>query len=261
MPAETARQSNHPLISVIIPTYNPGDKLRLSLDSLAAQPYSLWDAIVRDASPDYAPCETIVAEFVKAHPEARVTYIGGPDKGVYDAFNKGIERTDGCYLYFLGAGDLVLDGVFQTLAPDLQAHFDSGETCVFYGNWTRPNLEQPLGNVFTWVDFARKRNICHQAIFYSRSIFSKYGLYDLRYKPRADNVLNIKLWGLSAVKKIYVPMSIACYEWDGGSETTKDPAFQQDHTKLMTLSFGPAAWILCQLLALKRIVTGQKEPI
>jgi glycosyltransferase involved in cell wall biosynthesis len=164
-----SNNNSQPLISVVIPVFKSANKLPVTLDSLFAQgDLSLWEAIVRDGSPDSSVGRQVVEQFLVKNPTANIQFIDGPDKGVYDAMNQGIEASAGKFLYFAGSGDTVLDGVFDKISGELQESLRKNKFCVVYGSWEHSDAKQLKGHEYTWMDFARKRNINH--FFFTRDI-------------------------------------------------------------------------------------------
>ena len=90
-------------ISVITITYNAARTLQRTLDSVLSQTYSHVEHLIIDgASKD----DTLrIAEQYQAASPHEVIIQSEPDKGLYDAMNKGLQRATGDYVVFLNAGD------------------------------------------------------------------------------------------------------------------------------------------------------------
>ena len=90
-------------ISIITVTYNAASVLKRTLDSVKAQSWQQIEHLIIDgASKD----ETVsMAETYKAQCPYEVVILSEPDKGLYDAMNKGLRLATGDYLVFLNAGD------------------------------------------------------------------------------------------------------------------------------------------------------------
>ncbi len=102
-PARGSRQRELPLISVVIPTYNQADYLRQALDSLLAQSYSNWEAVVvNDGSKDH----TLEVMNEYASRDARIKPNSKPNGGITSALNYGLERAVGEYFCWLSSDDL-----------------------------------------------------------------------------------------------------------------------------------------------------------
>lgn len=131
-------------------------------------------------------------------------YISEEDEGIYDAMNKGIGRSKGIWLYFLGADDKLcssntlekvsseLDDNFTIVSGAIQYDFDTNDSYfvkkqkgLFVSKWSSK----------LWV----KNTVHHQATFYNKKVF-KEGVYNTTYKILADYAFNLLLY----VKKMRV---------------------------------------------------------
>jgi glycosyltransferase involved in cell wall biosynthesis len=98
---------NNPLISVIVPTYNYGHLITETLQSISAQTYSNWECIiVDDGSTD--DTASIVKAYINTHPKQNFKYIAIRNSGPSCARNEGIKWSNGIYLQFLDADDVLL---------------------------------------------------------------------------------------------------------------------------------------------------------
>ena len=161
-------------------------------------------------------------------------YVSEPDEGIYDAMNKGIRLTSGKFLYFLGAGDRLLPGVLEAVAAEIRKLPGQGQTSrptLLYGNVDWSHYSRPYDGHFNRSKLLR-RNICHQAIFYQRSVFERLGFYNTKYPSLADWEFNIRCFNDQGIHKRYIPLRIANYEAGGKSAATPDPAFCVELSRL-----------------------------
>ncbi len=172
-----------PLISVITITYNAAETLPLTMESVAEQSFTDFEHIVVDgASTD----DTIMIARKMGTPSLRI--ISEPDKGLYDAMNKGIKLAHGRYLLFLNSGD-------KFHASDtLQAYADAIERKgpdIIYGDTDIVDIEgKRIGPrhlsapaILTVGSFSQGMLICHQAFMVRKDIAP---LYDTDYRFSAD---------------------------------------------------------------------------
>ena len=219
---------NPPLISVITPTFNSGAKIAATIASVLSQREGLYEFLVIDGGS---------ADDTLAHLRARgsaLRYLSEPDQGIYDAMNKGIRLTSGEFLYFLGAGDRLLPGVLEAVAAEIRKLSCQGQTSrptLLYGNVDWSHYSRPYDGRFNRFKLLR-RNICHQAIFYQRSVFERLGFYNTKYRSLADWEFNIRCFNDQGIHKRYIPLRIAKYEGGGKSATTPDPAFCAELSRL-----------------------------
>jgi glycosyltransferase involved in cell wall biosynthesis len=213
-----------PLISVITTTFNSGEKIAATVASVLSQPKELYEFLVIDGG----STDDTLAHLRAQGPALR--YLSEPDEGIYDAMNKGIRLTSGEFLYFLGAGDRLLPGGLEAVAAEISKLAGQSRTTrptLLYGNVNLSNESRPYDGRFDRFKLLR-RNICHQAIFYQRSVFERLGFYNTKYRFLADWEFNIRCFNDRGIRKRYVPLRIADYEGGGKSITTPDPAFYAD---------------------------------
>ena len=168
---------NPPLISVITPTFNSGAKIAATVASVLSQRKGLYEFLVIDGG----SIDDTLAHLRAQGPALR--YLSEPDEGIYDAMNKGIRLTSGKFLYFLGAGDQLLPGVLEAVAAEIRKLPGQSQTSrptLLYGNVDSSRDSQPYDGRFDRFKLLR-RNICHQAIFYQRSVFERLGFYNTKY--------------------------------------------------------------------------------
>ena len=93
-------QHLHPKFSIITVTYNAGKVLEDTIQSVITQTYKNVEYIIVDGKSTDG-----TMDIVNRYREHIHTIVSEPDKGLYDAMNKGIDLATGDYLCFLNAGD------------------------------------------------------------------------------------------------------------------------------------------------------------
>ncbi len=180
----THKQLMERLFTIITCTYNAADTLERTLRSVDEQTFGDYEHLVVDGASTDA-----TAAIAAAHPSELRTFVSEPDRGLYDAMNKGIGMAGGRYLIFLNAGDKFHGpDTLQRLADAACANNMPG---VLYGQTVlvdneggnpRPrHLTAP--EQLTLQSFANGMVVCHQAFVALRRLV---GFYDLRYRFSAD---------------------------------------------------------------------------
>jgi glycosyltransferase involved in cell wall biosynthesis len=114
-----------PLVSIIIPCYRQGNFLPTTLGSILQQSFTDWECIiVNDGSPDET--EEIAHEWIKK--DKRFIYVSQNNSGLAAARNKGISISQGSYLLFLDADDLLSS---QKLESDIQLFSQTNADIVY----------------------------------------------------------------------------------------------------------------------------------
>src|SRR6266487_4487683 len=232
-----------PLISVITPTFNSGAKIAATVASVLSQGKGLYEFLVIDGGSTDGTLAHLRAQ------GSALRYLAEPDEGIYDAMNKGIRLTGGEFLYFLGAGDRLLPGMLEAVAAEirkLQRHGKTSRPTLLYGNVDWSWYSRPYDGRFNRFKLLR-RNICHQAIFYQRSVFERLGFYNTKYRLLADWEFNIRCFNDQGVRTRYIPLRIADFEAGGKSATPPDLAFHAEFSRLIRQQYGVVITLLMHL--------------
>ena len=207
-------------LSIITITYNNAEGLRKTLASVTSQTFHDFEHIIVDGGStdgsveiirQYADNEAIRPEGYKATRQEKngkaddtlpnrpiasspIIWISEKDRGVYDAQNKGIRLAHGEYCYFLNAGDTfcnehVLELIFKPLTFNLSPLTSTPD--ILYGNEVIVDGAGQRVGVARGVEnpsFVDLYNSCmkHQASFIRRSLFDKYGMYDVDMRICSD---------------------------------------------------------------------------
>lgn len=211
------------VLSIIIPNFNSGNLLEDSLNSIFQVPVSFpFEVLIMDnCSSDY-PEETI-----KKFPFDNLFFFSEPDLGIYDAMNKGIKRSNGVWIYFLGAGDKVS---IQILEKEIINN--RTKQGIIYGDIVHTVLNKNVGGEFDLFRLLRI-NICQQGILYSTSVFEKFSEFSLKYPILSDYCFNLKLFFDKETSRVYANEIFCFYRGGGVSESKKDHVFNSDKNKII----------------------------
>ena len=176
----------HPKFSIITVTYNAGKVLEDTIQSVVFQTYRNVEYIIVDGG---STDNTL--DVVHKYQERICKVISEPDKGLYDAMNKGIRMATGDYLCFLNAGDELhenetLQKIVYTLKGKELPDVIYGETAIVdeeghFLHMRRLSTPEHLH----WKSFKEGMLVCHQA-FFTRRELALANPYDLRYRFSAD---------------------------------------------------------------------------
>ena len=177
--------NQQPTFSIITITYNAERWLERTILSVLSQSYPNIEYILIDgASKD----KTV--EIIKQYESGIASWISEPDKGLYDAMNKGLKRATGDYVWFVNAGDsLYTSDTVQGVASLIQKKKVLPD--IIYGDTILIDEEgKSLGkrrlkapDKLTWKKFRMGMLVCHQSFITKRTIAP---LYDLTYRYSAD---------------------------------------------------------------------------
>ncbi|QJD78368.1 glycosyltransferase family 2 protein [Spirosoma rhododendri] len=192
-----------PLISVITVVYNARPTLEATLKSVLSQKKDLFEYwIIDGGSTDGS------VELIRQYENQITGWITEPDGGIYDAMNKGINRSTGKWLYFLGGDDTLRPDVFEQMRPMLKSEYDMVFGDVMFDNGHRMQS-------FMGIRTMLQNTVHHQSAFYNSAVFSGYR-YRTDLKIVSDYDLNLKLY-VQHAKTQYVPIIVADCATGGAS--------------------------------------------
>lgn len=252
---ENNESSSAPLFSIITVCRNASATIERTLKSVKEQTCGLYEYIVIDgASTDDT------AELARKAGIRNTVLISEPDRGIYDAMNKGMACASGEYLIFLNAGDAFHSpGTLQLVAD---AIMDGDFPGIVYGQTDIVNNEgRRLGTrhltapeTLTLDSFKDGMVVCHQAfIAYHRVT----GPYDLRYRYSADYDWCVRCLQHSR-RNAYIPEVLIDYLYEGATTRNRRRSLNE-RFRIMAHYYGffPTLWR--HLCFLPRFLRRRKE--
>ena len=242
-------------LSIITINYNDAAGLRKTLDSVAAQTYPhiqhiIVDGgstdgsveIIREYADNQAKGERLEAkgeENGKADTSASTPYtlhhtppthvvrwISEPDKGIYNAMNKGIRMATGDYIQILNSGDMLFDAhVTQRMSEHLAQINSQHEKPIgiLYGNMIKVNAAGEVVGRSGYTEYSLRQfyssTLNHDCAYIRKDLFEEYGLYDENLKIVSDWKWYLQAIGLGRVKPEYVDIDVTIFDDGGISET------------------------------------------
>ncbi len=244
-----------PLFSIITVTYNAASTLPPTIASVMEQTCDLYEMIVVDgASTDGT------LDLLREYTNANLRWISEPDKGIYDAMNKGIAMAEGEYLIFLNAGDRFASS--ETLQLLADAAMDDDFPGIIYGQTDIVDSDgRVLGprhlrapEVLTLDSFKDGMTVCHQAFVALRKIT---GFYNLDYRFSADYDWCIRCLQHSR-RNHYVDETIIHYLSEGMT-TANMKASLRERFNIMCRYFGTMPTMWRHLKFLKRYINRRSS--
>jgi glycosyltransferase involved in cell wall biosynthesis len=242
-------------ISIITPTFNSEKDIESCILSVANQSYENKEHFIVDGLSSDGTME-IVKKYMPKYNHIR--WISEKDEGIYDAMNKGIDLASGEWVYFLGSDDVffsddVLEKIFnkeENISQD-----------VLYGNVKWGETDRIYDGKFSLLKLLNN-NICHQAIFFKRSIFNELGKFEIKYKVLADWYFNVIWFSNDLIKRKYLDVIIAKYNIYGRSSKNKDLELMKDK-ELIIAKYFPKEFIEMnnENIELKKVIKKKDEYI
>ena len=175
-----------PKFTIITVTFNAGKSLEKTIQSVISQTYRNVDYIIVDGK-----SKDNTLQIADTYKQWIRCLVSEPDKGLYDAMNKGIRLATGDYLCFLNAGDKFHDNdTLQQLVNSLKdgelPDVLYGETAVVGENGNFLHMRRlSTPQELNWKSFKQGMLVCHQAFFAKRELAIQES-YSLEYRFSAD---------------------------------------------------------------------------
>ncbi len=212
------------ILSIITINRNNASGLEKTMQSVLSQIRADFEYVVVDGASTDGSVE-VIERFAKQF-ENRLKWISEPDKGIYNAMNKGIGMASGDYLQFLNSGDcLVTDTVTEKMS---EALVSKGYPSILYGNMIK---DMPSGKLIKDRSFAGhdisflgfyNGTLNHSPTYIRRTLFDKYGMYDESLRIVSDWKWFLQVIIFRGEKPAYADIDVTLFDMNGISETNKD---------------------------------------
>lgn len=215
-------------LSIVTINYNNRQGLANTIRSVEAQTVKDFEWVVVDGgSADGS------RELIQSHTDSFSSWVSEPDKGIYNAMNKGIRMSNGEYLLFLNSGDRLFDNnVIARVLPLLYDEdyivgrlylSDQPDVAAF----DEKNLDPDSLAFMLTIS-----SLPHQSTFIKKSVFDKYGFYreDLKIVSDWDLVVKSIILGSSSFKPISEDV---CIYDTGGISSVNKQLYNHERSRIM----------------------------
>lgn len=178
------------LFSITTPCFNSEATIERTIKSILAQEYINYEYIIVDGGSTDKTVD-IIRKYESLF-NGRMRWKSEPDRGLYDAFNKGIEQSKGIYCWNVNSDDYIEPDALKRLSVIISKYnlnelpVISGISKIVTKDGKVVKLEKHSKSN---ADFCYKTNgmgVTHPATLVPKIIYNKYGTYDIRFKISAD---------------------------------------------------------------------------
>ena len=181
--------NNKPFFSIITVCFNSATTIERTIKSILNQNFSDYEYIIVDGGSSDATID-IIKEYEPLF-QGRLKWKSESDKGIYDAMNKGILRSEGIIIGIVNSDDWLEPDTLQTvweenrycehsnrtiIAGEILFHYSSGSTQLYP---TSPRIYESKSRNF-------EMGLNHPATFVPRFVYDTIGLFDVNFKLKAD---------------------------------------------------------------------------
>lgn len=206
-------------ISIVTATWNSADTIRDTLESVLSQSYHDFEHVIVDGNSSDSTMD-IVKEYEPRY-DGRLRYISEPDKGLYDAMNKGIRMATGDVVGILNSDDFytncnVLEHIADAFANEScdavygDIHFTDSETLTkctrYYSSKSFRPWMMRLGHM-----------PAHPSFYCKRCIFERYGLFNTSFRISADFEQLFRFIYVNRIHTLYLSLDFVTMRTGGVS--------------------------------------------
>lgn len=204
---------NKPLVSIITPSFNQGEYIEETIQSVLAQDYGNIEYVIVDGG-----SKDNTLRIIKKYSD-RLKWISKKDEGQSDAIMKGIEMTSGEIIYWLNSDDVILPGVVKDVVEKFR---ENPKLNLVYGkSYFVDQCGRIIGNVpsepYEYESFAYIDYIPQPSAFFKREDYKKVGGLEKKYHYAMDYDLFYRLAKL--IKPFYANKYMSCYRLHTDSKT------------------------------------------
>ena len=207
-------------ISLITITYNSGETLADTIQSVLNQTYTDIEYILVDgASKDNTV--SIIKQYEPLF-EGRMKWISEPDKGLYDAMNKGIRMSTGDIVGILNSDDFftsndILKKNANAFQQDIQLDAVYGDVHFVHPSNLNKSVRYYSSEIFKRSLMKLGFMPAHPSFYIRRKCFEKYGLYKTDYKIAADFEFLLRVIYKEKIQTQYLPIDMVTMRTGGAS--------------------------------------------
>lgn len=181
-----AGSPGNPLISIITVVFNGAAHLERAIRSVLEQTYANMEYIVVDGG---STDGTI--DILRKYDDQIDYWVSEPDRGIYDAMNKGIALATGELIGLLNSDDDYLPDALSEVARACETA--TGKDVVIIGRWNVLFDDKDLGITLSPSLKFHSLRFCHQATFIPKRVYEAHGMYDTKYRYSADLEMALRL--------------------------------------------------------------------
>ncbi len=212
------------LFSIITVCRNSEKTIERTIESVINQTCDDYEYIIVDGASTDSTLD-IIKRAYNNHPD-KIRYVSEPDKGIYDAMNKGIRMAKGEIIGIINSDDWYEQNALKVVKDNYNRE---KQLQVLYGMIRIYRNKKIMQVLMNRIEFIDDYPIMHPATFVSKAIYEKYGLFDCKYKYVADYDYFIRLAKQKDVCFIPIEEILADFSDGGVSATSKS------HNELLKL--------------------------
>lgn len=203
------------LVSIVTVCYNSSATIEDTIKSVVGQTYQNWEHIIIDGGSTDSTLD-IVKSYEDAY-KGRLRVYQGPDKGIYDAMNKGINYSKGTIIGIINSDDWYAVDALEHIVGKYQEQ--SSEEVIITGGLNRVDNGKirytQLHSSISTDALKKGMALQHPAVFVAKKVYDRIGCFDLSFPHIADYDFIWKCYADGGVKFLFVK-EVVSFMRDGG---------------------------------------------
>ena len=203
-------------LSIVTSVYNNSKSISSAINSVLSQKDINLEYIIIDGGSTDG-----TVDIIKSYGGKITKFISEPDKGIYDAMNKGIRMASGDVIGILNSDDMYAD---DAVLKDVAETFERTGADAVYGDLVYVDKDDTNKVVRYWKSgpykpgsFRKGWHPAHPALFVRKAIYDKYGVFDTSFDISADFELMLRFFEKHSIKTVYLPRVLVKMRMGGES--------------------------------------------
>lgn len=231
-------------LSIITINRNNASGLEKTIRSVASQINKGFEYIIVDGASTDDSVE-VIKENEKEF--ACLKWVSEPDKGIYNAMNKGLRMASGEYVQILNSADcLAADDIVERMLDELEKQ---GNPSILYGNMVKcfPDGRKKVDKCFAGQEITMlgmyTGTLNHDPAYVRRDLFDKYGFYDENLKIVSDWKWYLQAIILGDEKPKYADLDVTLFDMAGISENADSKQMIQKERQMVLEELIPSVYL------------------
>jgi len=222
-------------ISIVTINYNNLEGLRKTIPSVLNQTYTNIEYIIIDGGSTDGS-----VEYLKSFVNRFSYWVSEPDKGIFNAQNKGLRQATGDYILMLNSGDYLADNdviekVSRQIKPDSLII-----GCDLYNDNGKRRLAKRAADHVS-IGFFITRTIYHSSTLIARNVHEQFGYYNESYKIVSDWAFLLLTAGIHQCKYQHIPVMLTVFDTTGISSNKANWKLQDEEREKVYSELLPGA--------------------
>ena len=203
---------HRPKFSIITITYNSEKTLEETIKSVVTQDYDNYEYLIIDGGSNDG-----TLDIVNKYRDKIAYVVSEPDKGISDAFNKGVKAATGEIVGIINSDDILEDGALLCLANEYEPNIDvySGNLLCWDPKGNRKFLQYPD---LVFNSLKAQYGVCHPSRFIRRDAYKKWGTYNVNLRFKMDIDLLVRFYRNGAQFK-HINKTLARFRLGGATSS------------------------------------------